>query len=191
MSDLATHGPELVRFARAYLREALGGATATRPIGAWTRELGATFVTLRWAHDGDLQGCIGSLEADRPIIDDVAYNAVAAGTRDPRTLPCKLADVDHLDVELSILSPLEPIAGEADIRPGTDGILLTYRHHRATFLPVMWERLSTVDYFMSELRRKAGLPRDFTSPEVRLERYTAAKFEDPAPVHAPAAQEHA
>lgn len=179
MIDLREHGPELVRFARAHLREALGGAKSTRPTGEWCAELAATFVTLRWK-GGDLQGCIGTLEADRAIVDDVAYNAVAAGTRDPRMRPCVLADIDNLHVELSILSPLEPIGSEAEIRPGTDGIVLLHHGRRTTFLPVMWERLPTQDRFMSELRNKAGLPRDFGG-EVQLLRYTAAKFEDPAP----------
>jgi AmmeMemoRadiSam system protein A len=179
VADLSAHGPELVKFARASLREALGGPHAERPNGEWTREPGATFVTLRWHNDGDLQGCIGTLEADRPIVDDVAYNAVAAGTRDPRTLPCKLDDIDKLDVEVSILSPLEPIESEADIRVGVDGVLLVYRHHRGTFLPVMWQQLPTKEIFMRELRRKAGLPRDFAGA-VQLFRYTASKFEDPA-----------
>lgn len=177
--NLEAHGEILVRYARAHLRESLGGEKATRPTGEWCDQIAATFVTLRWK-DGDLQGCIGSLEADRSIVEDVAYNAVAAGTRDPRTLPCKLEDVDRLDVELSILSPLEPIGSEADIRVGTDGIVLIYQHRRATFLPVMWERLRTKDIFMAELRRKAGLPRDFRG-DVQLLRYTASKFQDPAP----------
>ena len=173
------HGMVLVKYARERLREALGGPPAERPTGAWCDERGATFVTLRWK-SGDLQGCIGSLEADRPIVDDVAYNAVAAGTRDPRTTPCKLADVDKLNVELSILSPLEPIASEADIRIGIDGIVLLQDHRRATFLPVMWERLPTVKMFIQELRHKAGLPRDFAG-QVRLMRYTVEHFEDNAP----------
>jgi AmmeMemoRadiSam system protein A len=179
--DLAAYGHELVRYARAHLREALGGDKAERPNGAWCKQPGATFVTLRWKHGGDLQGCIGTLEADRAILDDVAYNAVAAGTRDPRTQPCTLADVDKLHVELSILSPLEPIGSEADIRVGTDGIVLFHHGRRATFLPVMWERLPTKDMFMGELRRKAGLPRDFQSSDIKLLRYTASKFEDLAP----------
>ena len=179
--DLTAYGHELVRYARAHLRETLGGEKATRPTGDWCKERGATFVTLRWKDDGDLQGCIGTLEADRAIVDDVAHNAVAAGLRDPRTQPCTLADIDKLNVELSILSPLEPIASEDDIRVGTDGILLLHHGRRATFLPVMWERLKTKDVFMGELRRKAGLPREFQSRDIRLLRYTATKFEDPAP----------
>lgn len=177
---LDAYGPELVRYARAHLREALGGAKATRPSGDWCSEYAATFVTLRWKHGGELQGCIGTLEPDRGIVDDVAHNAVAAGTRDPRTQPCVLADVDLLHVELSILSALEPIDSEHDIRIGVDGIVLLHKGRRATFLPVMWERLPTKNLFMGELRRKAGLPRDFAG-EVQLLRYTASKFEDPAP----------
>lgn len=170
------HGEELVKYARACLRAALGGPSATPPSGPWCEECGATFVTLRW-RSGDLQGCIGSLEADRPIVEDVASNAVAAGTRDPRTTPCKLADVDKLDVELSILSALEPVASESDIRVGIDGVVLVHEFRRATFLPVMWERLRDKQTFMGELRRKAGLPRDFAG-QVELMRYTVDKFED-------------
>ena len=102
---MTEHGPTLVRYARERLREALGGPRATPPDGAWCKAQGASFVTLRWPN-GQLQGCIGSLEAHRCIVDDVGSNAVAAGTRDPRTEPCKLADVDQLDVVLSILTPL-------------------------------------------------------------------------------------
>jgi AmmeMemoRadiSam system protein A len=176
---LAAYGQELVRFARAHLAEKLGGPKATRPVGTWCSELGATFVTLRW-RSGDLQGCIGTLQADRAIVDDVAHNAHAAGTRDPRTRPCKLDDLQHLHVELSLLSPIEPLASHADIRVGTDGIVLHAGGRRATFLPVMWERLPTKEIFMAELLHKAGLPRSYAG-DMRLERYTVDKFEDPAP----------
>lgn len=172
------NGHVLVKWARERLREALGGPAAERPSGTWTDEPGATFVTLRWK-SGDLQGCIGSLEPDRGIVDDVAHNAIAAGTRDPRTTPCKLDDIDNLHVELSILSALEPIASEADIRVGIDGIVLMHEFRRATFLPVMWERLKDLPTFMGELRRKAGLPRTFAG-KVQLMRYTVDKFEDRA-----------
>lgn len=176
---MSERGPILVRYARARLREALGGPMAERPSGPWCSELAATFVTLRWP-TGQLQGCIGTLEADRPIVEDVGHNAIAAGTRDPRTRPCVLAEVDKLDVELSILSPLEPIGGEHEIRVGTDGIVLLAGARRATFLPVMWERLRDVPTFMAELRHKCGLPRNYAG-EVALMRYTVEKHTDLAP----------
>lgn len=173
-------GPILARWARAHLCDALGGAAAERPTGAWCDEPGATFVSLHWKETGDLQGCIGTLEADRAIVDDVAHNAVAAGTRDPRFPPCTLDDVDRLDVEMSILSPLEPIPGPEQIRAGVDGIVLIQGHRRATFLPAVWEQLPTVERFLEELRRKAGLPRGHAG-EVQLLRYTVDHYVDPAP----------
>ena len=176
---MSEQGRILVRYAREKLREHLGGPVAIKPEGAWCDELGATFVTLRWPN-GQLQGCIGTLEADRKLVDDVASNAIAAGTRDPRTRPCVLTDVDKLDVELSILSPLESIGGIADIRVGTDGIVLLAAGRRATFLPVMWERLRDVPTFMAELKHKAGLPKSYAG-EMQLMRYTVEKHTDPAP----------
>lgn len=173
-------GPILARWARAQLRVALSGPAAERPSGAWCDEPGATFVSLHWKDTGDLQGCIGTLEAVRGIVDDVAHNAVAAGTRDPRFPPCTLDDVDRLDIDLSILSPLEPLPGPEQIRAGVDGIVLVQGHRRATFLPAVWAQLPTVESFLGELRRKAGLPRDFAGA-VQLLRYTVDHYADPAP----------
>jgi hypothetical protein len=162
------------------VRPELGGPIAIAPDAPWIAERVATFVTLRW-RDGDLQGCIGTLEADRGILADVAANAVAAATRDPRGERFELADVDDLHVELSILSALEPIPSQADIRIGNDGVVLVYRGRRATFLPVMWKQLPDLPIFMRELERKLGLPRDADRAEVLLLRYTAEHFEDFAP----------
>jgi AMMECR1 domain-containing protein len=91
-----------------------------------------------------------------------------------------LGDVDRLDVELSILSPLESIGGIAEIRVGTDGIVLVAAGRRATFLPIMWERLVDVPTFMAELKHKAGLPRNYDG-DIQLMRYTVEKHTDPAP----------
>jgi AmmeMemoRadiSam system protein A len=173
-------GSLLVRYARAKLREHLGGPPATPPTGDWCNVPTATFVSLHWAGNGQLQGCIGTLEPDRALVDDVASNAIAAGTRDPRMKPCVLGDIDQLDVELSILSSLEPIAGEVDIRVGIDGIVLHAAGRRATFLPVMWERLRDVPTFMAQLKHKAGLPRNYGG-EIHLMRYTVVKHTDLAP----------
>lgn len=176
---MTEHGPELVKFARARIEQEFGGPVAPRPEGDWTAEKRATFVTLRW-RGGELQGCIGTLEADRPIVADVAGNAVAAATRDPRGEHLVLDAIKDLDVELSILSPLERVASFADIRPGIDGVLLVYRGRRGTFLPVMWETFPDKDEFFHHLERKAGLPAGYDPEQLEVWRYTAAKFEDPA-----------
>src|SRR4026208_1643319 len=115
-------GARAWRDGRAGVRAALGGPAATRPTGAWCDEPGATFVTLRW-RSGDLQGCIGSLAPERAIIHDVASTA--------RARPGQLGSAATLDVELSILSALESIASEAEIRVGIDGIVLVYEFRRA------------------------------------------------------------
>lgn len=178
-------GAELLRWARECLRDALGGPTASPPTAAWTREPGATFVSLHWP-DGELQGCIGSLEAHQSLADDVARNAVAAGTRDPRGRWLELDDVDELDIEVSILSPLELLAfgseaeAKALVRPGIDGLLLEARGRRGTLLPVVWESLPEVDEFFDALKRKAGLPADYWSDDVRLWRYTVELHRDRA-----------
>ncbi len=181
------HGAELARYARAALRAELGGPPAEAPSGDWAEEDGATFVTLRWTN-GDLQGCIGRLEPERALAEDVAANAVAAGTLDPRAKPLTLDDVDDLDLELSILSPLEAlddVRTEEDavlaLRPGIDGVVLATKHRRATFLPSMWAVFGDARTLLDELKRKAGLPSHVWRDDFRVLRYTVDKFVDPAP----------
>ena len=183
----------LAAWARARVREALGGPAAVRPREPWCDEPAATFVSLHWP-DGALQGCIGCLSAVRPIADDVGRHAVDAALHDPRARRLALAQVDGLELEISLLSGLEPVefADEdgmlAAVRPGIDGLVLEHRGQRATLLPVMWEQLREPHEFLGALRRKAGLPRSFFSRELRLHRYTTDRYVDPAPAPSPAAR---
>ena len=89
------HGQSLLRFARARIAEALGGPRAPAPAGSWCAERRATFVTL-W-RDGALHGCIGSVEAERSVIEDVAKNAVAAGLADRERAAGVGAEVEVLE----------------------------------------------------------------------------------------------
>ena len=168
----------LARYARQRIHEELGGPSAQAPDAPWARAPGATFVSLHWL-DGRLQGCIGSLEARRPIAVDVALNALGAAFRDPRARPLLGDDVDRLTVEVSILSPREVVAAGEDeavvcamLRPGTDGIVLRWQEHHATFLPQVWTHLPDPARFLAELKEKAGLPADFWAADLVLERYT-------------------
>jgi AmmeMemoRadiSam system protein A len=176
---------ELVRFARARIREELGGTVAVPPRAAWCQEPGAAFVSLHWT-DGTLHGCIGNLDAKRPLVDEVAAHAVAAACHDRRGGALVLEDVNALDVELSILGHLEPIAfrDEAEalsaLRARIDGVALELGSRRATFLPQMWSQFGTAGKLVTALKLKAGLPSDFWSDDIRLWRYTAAIFIDPA-----------
>ena len=147
---------------------------------AWLRERAASFVTLREA--GELRGCIGSVDAWRPLGDDVALNARAAAYRDPRFPPVTRAEIAQLEVEVSVLGARVPmkVASESDalaeLRPGHDGVYLEYQDFRATFLPQVWESLPDPRDFLDELRRKARLPARFWHPELRLSRYAVEKY---------------
>ncbi len=136
----------------------------------------ATFVTL--LRHGDLRGCIGTLEARRPLIVDVSENAFAAAFRDPRFPPLAAAEFIGLDIHLSILSSPSPLGfvSEDDLvgklQPGVDGLILSWHGHRGTFLPSVWESLPDPRNFLEHLKVKAGLPAGFWSEDLRVDRYT-------------------
>ena len=158
-------------------REAPGPVSWDEP---WLREPGATFVTLKL--DGELRGCIGTIDAHRSLGDDVARNARSAAYRDPRFPPVRAEELPRLQVEVSVLTPREPlpVSSESEalarLRPGVDGVALEYNGASATFLPQVWESLPEPDAFLDALRRKAGLPARFWHPDARLSRYTVEKY---------------
>lgn len=143
---------------------------------------GASFVTL--TQHGQLRGCIGSLEAWRPLAQDVRENALAAAFRDPRFNALSADELPLTRVEVSLLTAAEPISfsSEADalgqLRPGIDGIIFSAGTRRATFLPQVWEQLPKPELFMAHLKQKAGLPADYWGPNVQLERYTVRKWKE-------------
>jgi AmmeMemoRadiSam system protein A len=146
----------------------------------WLRETGASFVTLRL--DGDLRGCVGTVDAHRALGDDVAHNAFAAAYHDSRFEPVSLEERAELAVEVSLLSPRTPVQASSEdealaaLRPGVDGVYLEYGNLRGTFLPQVWESIPDPLDFLCELRRKAGLPARFWHPDVKLSRYTVEKY---------------
>jgi AmmeMemoRadiSam system protein B/AmmeMemoRadiSam system protein A len=182
-----TLGQALVTLARRALAEALGVEPPATPLPelAALAQPGATFVTL---HDrrGELRGCVGRLEATRPLLDDVRANALAAAFHDSRFPPLQASEWPGLQVEVSLLDAPEPldVHSEAEalaaLKPGEDGVIFEWRGQRATFLPQVWEQLPDARGFMSALKRKAGLAADFWAPEVKLSRYRVRKFEDVA-----------
>lgn len=181
----AIDGQLLLRLARQAIAEHFGEPPAPLPDADWLHAPGATFVTL--TQHGKLRGCIGSLEAHRPLADDVRANALAAAFHDTRFSPLELSELAQTRVEVSLLSPQQALQfrDEADalaqLRPGNDGVVLVCGHRRSTFLPQVWEQLPQPRQFMAHLKRKAGLAEDFWSPEIRLFRYTVAKWKETDP----------
>lgn len=144
-------------------------------------EQGACFVTLQINHE--LRGCIGTLEAYRPLIEDVADNAFAAAFRDPRFPRLGMDEYDALHYHISILNKPVPMSFSSEqdllqqIRPGIDGLVLHDSFNKGTFLPSVWESLPDPESFLSHLKMKAGLPANYWSDTLQVERYTVEDIE--------------
>jgi len=140
----------------------------------------ASFVTLKI--NNNLRGCIGTLEAHRPLIEDVAYNAYAAAFKDPRFPALSANEFSQLQYHISVLSVPEAmhIEDEEDLyhqlRPGQDGIVLMDGQHRSTFLPSVWESLTSPKSFIQQLKLKAGLDTNYWSENIHFERYEVEEF---------------
>ncbi|MGO8740473.1 AmmeMemoRadiSam system protein A [Rhodoblastus sp.] len=173
----------LLALARASIALALGGRAEADVSAPWLREPGATFVTLK--KQGALRGCVGSLEAHRPLLEDVAANARAAALRDPRFSPLAAHELNLTRVEVSLLSPLQPFPARsedealAQVRLHVDGLVLDWRGRRATFLPQVWDDLPNPRDFLAHLKLKAGLAPDFWADDLRLFRYHVVKWSEP------------
>jgi len=145
-------------------------------------EPGATFVTL--TKNDNLRGCIGSLQAHRPLFEDVQKNAVSAAFNDPRFPPLTQNELEQINIEVSLLSASEPLQFSSEtellqqLRPNVDGVIFRYRNCASTFLPQVWEQLPTAELFIQHLKQKAGLAANFWAPEVEVDRYTVQKWKE-------------
>lgn len=174
-----TQRRQLLRIAReAISTQLLRGSVPASEVDdlALLRSSGA-FVTLE--EEGRLRGCIGSLEADRPLHRQVAHMAVAAATEDHRFSPLTPADLMYVEIEISVLSPMSPIARD-DIEIGVHGLYVAQGRKRGVFLPQVpvqygWD----VPRYLKELLNKGGLgSRAYEDPQTRLFGFTAEVFSD-------------
>jgi hypothetical protein len=185
---LPTLGPALLRLARRSLEE-LFAARRPQPPGdeaafalAELERPGATFVTLFL--DGRLRGCVGSVEAVRPLRDDVWANARSAALHDPRFPALSAVELPRLHIEVSLLSPLQQVvckdeqeAGAA-LTPGLHGAVVQLGAHRGLFLPQVWASLPTPQAFLRGLKHKAGLPEEGWPVGLTLWRFTVQKWQE-------------
>ena len=175
-------GEILLDVARATISGALGLPAAFAAVPNWAQQPGATFVTL--TESQGLRGCIGSLQAHRPIAEDLRANALAAAFEDPRFPPLSVSEWSQVRVEVSLLSSLQPMHFDseesllAQIEPHRHGLVLTYGARRGTFLPQVWEQLPQPREFLRALKRKAGLPADFWAGEMEVHWYTVEKWRE-------------
>jgi uncharacterized protein len=170
------HGRILLSVARQALAEAVAGRSLPDPAelsGALVVRAGA-FVTLRVG--GSLRGCIGQVEAERPLVRAVAECAAAAALEDPRFPPVSPAELESLDIEISVLSPLFDI-NPMEIEVGRHGLLISSGFQRGLLLPQVavewrWDSLR----FLEETCRKAGLPADAWRRGARVQGFTTQVF---------------
>ncbi len=142
------------------------------------KDKGAAFVTLK--KNGDLRGCIGHIMAFEPLYKSVLSNAVNAAVNDPRFEPLELEELKEVEIEISVLTPLEPIKKE-EIVLGRDGLVLTRGWSKGVFLPQVPEEAGwkTVDEYLAHLCLKAGLNMDcYKKGDIKLEKFEAIVFHE-------------
>ncbi len=174
----------LLDIARASIRHGIESGQARLPdsagLGEALRIPAAVFITL--TRNGQLRGCIGSLQASEPLAEAVAHSAFNAALRDRRFAPLKGEELDRIEIEISVLSEMQPLEAEsrqallAQLEPGVDGLLLEDQGHRATFLPKVWEKMRDADEFLDQLLLKAGLGARHWSPSISFHRYHTLSF---------------
>ncbi len=169
----------LLALARSTIERYLTTGTLPLPRGfspvAWREQ--AVFVTLK--KNGELRGCIGQLQADRPLCQAVGAKAVQAAFQDRRFSPVKLSELPEIEIEISLLTPSKRVAGPEEIKVGRDGVTLIKGDRSATFLPEVaveqgWSREETLEH----LCRKAGLASGCWREGARFETYQTIAFHE-------------
>ena len=147
-------------------------------MGGMLNRTGACFVTLETAGDRHLRGCIGNITAVEPLLKNLRRNALNAAFHDPRFPPLEDHELDEIEIDVSILTPMKPIASPGDFIVGEHGIVMECLGRHAVFLPQVapeqgWDRGQT----LSHLSAKAGLPPDaWRRPDAKFEVFTAIVF---------------
>lgn len=140
----------------------------------------SAFVTL--TEGGELRGCMGILDPDRPVLDCVAEAAACAARADPRFRPVTPGELERLEVDVSVMGPLVQIADPLSFRLGVDGIVVQRGGRRGLLLPEVAEPGGLDRTAMLEIAsRKAGLPsRSWADPEATVYAFRTDRFGGPA-----------
>lgn len=180
-------------FLLSLARKTIVNAVNHQPLPAWNdadltdalKQNGASFVTL--SMNGDLRGCIGSLEAYQSLVEDVREHAKQAALEDYRFPPITNAEIPGLHIEISRLTPSVPLKYHNPddlpglLKPNIDGVILKDGFKRATFLPQVWQQLPAAEEFLSHLCIKMGAPTDLWKRKVlEVSIYHVEEFEEMA-----------
>ena len=170
---------ELVEIARRAVRGSVTGRPAAASETGEVPDASGAFVTLK--KHGQLRGCIGTLECRRSLAEEIARVAVSAAREDPRFEPVKASELDDLDIEVSVLGPLEEIdpRDPSAVVIGRHGLVVEQGRRRGLLLPQVapewgWDR----DQFLAHTCTKAGLPADAWKNGAKVYRFDAEVFGD-------------
>jgi len=170
----------LLRLARTSIESTLDGRPTEVRADDYDEDLrrpAGAFVTLRTKR-GDLRGCIGSIRAMEPLYRAVATSAVSAAFRDPRFFPVRKDEMPQLDLEISVMGPIEPVRDVSEIEVGRDGLIISRGTFAGLLLPQVateygWDRQT----FLDQTCVKAGLPPGaWRAEETRIEKFSAEVF---------------
>jgi AmmeMemoRadiSam system protein A len=170
----------LLIIARQSIASVLGGTAPewrAEDFDEVLRQPAGAFVTLN-TPEGDLRGCIGSIQAVHPLYQAVASSAIAAAFRDPRFPPLHPGELEQLHLEISVMGPIEVVANVEEIVVGRDGLIMSQGRNAGLLLPQVaaeyrWDR----ETFLNQTCLKAGLPRDaWRSKDCRIEKFSALVF---------------
>lgn len=170
---------KLLEIARKTLEEYLAtGATPDFDVSENLKQPGAAFVTLT-KHE-QLRGCIGQTVAVQPLYKTISYCAIQAAVADPRFPPVSKAELDDINIEISVLTPLQKVASLDEIEVGRDGLMISRGPYRGLLLPQVateynWDKTT----FLQQTCRKAGLPTDaYQKPDAELFKFQAVIFHE-------------
>lgn len=179
-------GRELIALARECIDESLRLRTLSplpkRDYRPALRQARSAFVTLRTREQ--LRGCCGSIEATRPLAEEVWQDAWASAFRDPRFPPLSAVEWPTVHVHLSVLEPPRSLIVSSEeeliarLRPGIDGLVVEWNGARATFLPSVWEHIDSPHEFVRQLKAKAGWRADFWAADLRTSIYGVEEFDE-------------
>lgn len=178
--DLASEEKkELLALARRAIETFLGTGEmlAYQPALPRLEMKAGVFVTLKLRHQ--LRGCIGFAEPLFPLWQGVAQAAILAATEDPRFPPLRMAEMPGLQIEISVLGPLQPVSDVSEIMVGRDGLVIREGQRSGLLLPQVaseqgWDRQT----FLREVCRKAGLPDNAWRNSKGLFKFSAIVFRE-------------
>jgi len=136
------------------------------------------FVTIH--KKGALRGCIGYVRGFKPLQEAISDLAVSAAFNDPRFPPLQMDEFTEIDLEISVLTPLQRVSDISEIKIGRDGLLIKRPPYQGLLLPqVAMEYGWDVETFLAETCRKAGLPANaWQDSEAEIERFSALIFSE-------------